>query len=368
MPACVLDSGVANEEWASVLRAWEHFHTSTEWNVLRTQKAGLNEIGRLLGKTINSLEGRTLDHRFTQVVVRAFTTALTEDDKIAVSYAAAENVDSQDKIQNIIDAMSSITGDTSIAHKQQCEDLWKEMAAHCHYARFLQNSNPADLIAGLAICIDDFNHDHGVLRKALFDNVGQHTYTQRHIEILARYQPNTLLKIDLPTPDDGTVVQCMIEKMSDLGFAGLNRVKSSLKVSDYFTLLTRLVEQGWGGFNLNLSVLNNQKMWLKFLTLSSAKGESATKHLPALFAAANIHAPNFTTHLCSVLMNAEYDNSAITQMLIDAGVDWNATRQEKSLAQAVFANPHMPLPIKTQARRALQETGLAENIVPFAKK
>lgn len=66
-------------------------------------------------------------------------------------------------------------------------------------------------------------------------------------------------------------------------------------------------------------------------------------------------------------MNAEYDNSAITQMLIDSGVDWNYTRQEKSLAQLVFTNPHLPLSIKTQARRALQETGLDENIVPFAK-
>lgn len=370
VPSCVLDSGVANEEWASVLRAWEQFHSSKEWNAIRTQKAGLSEIGRLLGKTINSLETRILDHRFIQVVVRAFTNRLTEADKIAVSYSAAENVDNTEQIENIISAMGSITGDTSITHEQQHEDLWKEMTAHCCYARFLQNGNLADLIAGLALYIDDFKHDHDVLRKALLDNVGQHTYTQHHIEILARYQPHTLLKIDLPTPDDGTVVQCMFEKMSDVAFASVDVVKSALKITvpDYFTLLTGLVEQGWGGFNLDLGLLNNQKVWLRFLNLSRAKGEPATKHLPALFAAANTHAPHFSTHLCAILMNAEYDNSAITQMLIDSGVDWNYTRQQKSLAQLMFANPNMPLPIKTQARRALQENGLPENVIPFARK
>lgn len=368
--ACVLDSGVINEEWATVLRAWSDFHTSAEWNALRTQKGGLSEIGRLVGKTINSLQTRILDHRFIKVVVRAFTNRLTEDDKIAVSYAAAQNVENTEQIENIINAMSSITGDPSIAHEQKNEDLWKEMAAHCYYARFLQSGDPADQIAGLALCIGDFNDDHDGLRKMLLDNVAPHTYTAQHIQILARHQPHTLLKIDLPAPDDGTVVQCLFDKMSDVAFASVDVVKSALKINvpDYFSLLTGLVEQGWGGFNLDMGSLKNQKTWLRFLYLSKAKGEPAVKHLPTLFAAANRHNPDFASDLCACLMNAEYDNSDITQMLINSGVNWNHVRQEKSLAQLVFANPNMPLPIKTQARRALQESGLPENIVPFARK
>lgn len=354
--ACVLDSGVINEEWATVLRAWSDFHTSAEWNALRTQKGGLSEIGRLVGKTINSLQTRILDHRFIQVVVRAFTNRLTEADKIAVSYAAAQNVENTEQIENIINAMSSITGDTSIAHKHKNEDLWKEMAAHCYYARFLQSGDPADQIAALALYINNFNDDHDGLRKMLLDNVAPHTYTAHHIQILAGHQPQTLLKIDLPAPDDGTLVQHIFGKMAPL------------ELPQHMTFFTHLIKTGWGGFNLELTTPANQKGWLELLVLSNWYGEPGLQHLPDLFAAANTHAPHFTTQLCSLLMNGEYDNLPITQMLIDAGVDWNGIWREKSLAQLVFANPNIPLSIKTQARRALQESGLSENVVPFTRK
>lgn len=366
VPVCVLD-GATNKQWGTVLSAWDEFHTSAEWNILRTNKAGPREIGRLLGKTLNPVTWSMLDERFVHLLVRTFSeglNGLNEDDKIAIARPAAEAFTTKKRIVSMVNALSTFSNEIVTMQRRESNQTWHNMLARCHYAQFLDSKDPADQIVALATYINCAIGNPDQLKQLLMDKVSLHSYTKQQMNILAQYQPQTLQHIDLPNPDDGTMVYNLLEAMLCVVNPPSDKDISS---SEYLTLLTTLTEKGWAGFNVNLTSVSTQDTWVKLVMLMEIKGKSAEDHLPSLIAAAQQYNPHFASELCAALMRNTHSTPTTVQTVIEAGVNWNHVCNEKSLAEWVFANPNMPLPIKTQARRALQETGLGENIVPFAK-
>lgn len=369
-PEVALDSGSVNKQWATVLSAWDHFHNSKEWNAIRTQKSGNSEIGRLLGKTLDAITFPSLQERFVHLVVREFAQTLSTQDCIQiVKSAITPNVTTKGDIASMVNAISSITSPIAVTQQQEIEHAWHKIVALSWYARYTQSQDPADVMVASAIQMSGNEDKEGkeILQRMMDDHFQSHSYSQDQLNALSQYAPRAFYnKNVLNTPDDGATVYNMLKQMKCLVLTPREH-SFQLQAHEFIPMITQCVKNGWGGYNLDIRNQANQINWGKLVTLTTLHNDN-THQLPELFAAANSHNPDFASDLCACLMSANYEKSEVIQMLIDSGVNWEQQWGGKSLAQLVFANPNMPLSIKTQARRALQETGLDDNIVPFAKK
>lgn len=369
-PEVALDSGSINKQWATVLTAWDQFHNSKEWNAIRTQKCGNPEIGRLLGKTLDSITLPSLQERFVHLLVREFAGPLNDHDRIQiVKSAITPNVTSKSNIASMVNAISTLMSPTKVLQEQEIEHAWHKIVALSWYARYTQSQDLADLMVASAVQMSGNEDKDGkeILQRMMDECFQSHSYSPDQLNALSQYAPRAFYnKNVLTTPDDGTTVFNMLKQMKCLALTPREH-SFQLQAHEFIPMITECVKNGWGGYNLDTTNGANQLNWTRLITLSKSY-QAYADQLPDLLAAAHTHNPDFASDLCAALMNAQYDDSTVTQILIDSGVNWEQQCKGKSLAQLVFANEHMPLSIKTQARRALQETGLAENIVPFTKK
>jgi len=369
--ATPLDSGSANVHWNSVLKAWDEFHASKEWNILRTQKAGNPEIGRLLGQTLTSLTSPCLQERFVHLLVRGFSQPLSVQDKVQIikSAKASHNDITKGDIESMVNALSGLSSPVEVIQKNEIEHAWHKVLSKSWVTRYEQSQDQGDLMVAAAIQMSGKEDKDGkaILSRLMDDHFQSHSYTTEQLNALSQYAPRAFYNPHvLSSPDDGATVYNMLKQMKCLVLTPREH-SFQLQAHEFIPMIAQCVKNGWGGYNMDIRNEANQINWGKLVTLTTIHNDN-THQLPELFAAANSHNPDFASDLCACLMNANYEKSEVTQMLIDSGVNWEQQWGGKSLAQLVFANPHMPLSIKTQARRALQETGLDDNIVPFAKK
>lgn len=362
---CVLDSGVVNQEWATVLSAWDTFHASKEWNTRRTNKSGALEVGRLLGNVLNTVEADNMQEHFVRLVVRAFSPDMTEDEKIRAAKVAAKAVETKQQVMSIVNALSTSNMDERLAKKIASEDVHRTLLKYIWYGRYLDSNDQRDLMVSVAISIKDAS---GEMERKLSDYLATASgvYTSEQLNILTQYQTFVLRKIDGET-NDGSVVKNLLS--DSLCVKRPSNKPLQLSPLEHVQTLVRWVDKHGLGFNSDFNNKQISDSWNYLMyCMDESEDQRVREMFPALVKAGQKHDINFPSNLCAVLMEANVFNNPMVDCLFENGANWNYKLHEKTLAQLVSEEACANFTLKTQARRALQENGLPENVIPFARK
>lgn len=370
--ACDLSKGSINEDWSSVLQAWNAFHQSSAWNTRLTQKDGIDVAGRLLGEMLNTITQENLEERFIQLILRTFIPHLDDDQTVKIAPVVATILNTKGKIANLVEGLVAVTKPLDYAHEFQNNHIWKTSLAHTWYGRFLDSKDDRDQAVALA-AYASLSGEHAHQLRLLLNSLDTSNFSHEHLNVLSQTEPQTIQWNQYTTPDDGSVVNNLLSDYKCL--LAQRKGSTALAPSDYMQNIIDLIERGWVGFNADLKNPQVQKMWMDAFMMTHlgySDDPNVEKKVPALLAATQNHAPDFASHLfISLLHHKNYSllmKPRTTQMLLEAGANWNTSLHEKTLAQEVAECDYMPITLKIEARRAILDHNRNKTVVQLLKK
>lgn len=360
----VLDSGVVNQEWGSVLNAWNTFHTSKEWNTRLAQKSGATEVGRLLGNLLNMVESPNTQELFVQLVVRTFTFGMSQDEKIQVIKTADNIVEQQEQIESIVNALSTSNQSNCFAQTLAGSRVRQNMLKYIWYGRYLNSNDERDLMVSVATSVTGSPKDMKSELATLLATASG-IYSADQIDILTQYHTAVLQKID-SEPDDGQLVKNIL---CDFRYISVARDEPwRLSALEHMQTLVRLIDERGLGFNANFDVKQTSDLWSMLMhQINKISDKDVTALFSNLIRAGQKHDDHFASHLCAVLLKKNTFNTEMVNCLFEHGADWNYAPHDKTLAQLILEKSSTTLALKTQARR-ICESRLGENVTVFVRK
>lgn len=368
---CDLSKGYLNEEWQSVLNAWNAFHQSSAWNTRLTQKDGIQTAGRLLGEMLNTITQQNLEERFIQLVLRTFTPHLDNDEAVKIAPVVAEILKTKRQIMRLVDGLVAINKPLEYAHDYQNTNIWRTSLTYAWYGRFLDTQDQRDQAIALAAAISSSGKNENQFR-ALLNSLDCTTFTHEQLNVLSQTEAH-VVPWNQYTADNGMVLNNLLSDYKYL--LAQRKDTTTFTPSNYMQNIIDLIDNGWLGFNSDLKIPQVQKMWTDAFMMTEqgySDDPDVAKKVPLLLSTTQRQAPDFASHLfISLLHHKNYSllmTARTTKMLFDAGANWNTALYEKTLAQEVVDCDHMPITLKIEARRAIQEHNRNKTVVQLVKK